>query len=692
MSTLKENVDIIRAQVSRMKEALGVDPTTPLEEVTVAVEQGGGATGNANIYKVGTIEEMNALENIKEEDMCVVHGFMKTVLDQNTTTLTGTLYMEEDTITSDTAITSTTSVSFRDANYDLDVRFQVTATMLMIRVTDYLNGYTTYQTRYNSTDGITYTYASGPREIPLSKEVTKSGTTWNNIFTKAVYAGDLSFSGLYQYLEGSWDYAKIGMDPAPSTVFSTSKYYSDSGIRQGTFVRANHKENYITVSNTEPEIKTKLWFKPLVKFDGTASTSTITDSSVGNYVNRARKYSDALNFYKGGTLVSNFTSSSYYGGMTKAIHNGYLYVFIGSDDSNNASYKINLSTGAYSTVKNCPYSAHTMWDSSTVSIPYGNYIYCFSSLTASGNCAGMRRYYPSGNSWTSINTTDQGYSNTSPASFFEYNDKWYIFCLVARKIMIFTPSSNSTTVKDLPSNFITAGYTNRAWFQDGGKVYFERVYSSSNGAEDLGNAFFIYNLETNTVSNILLYDKADKPGNDDYPPNYFRSGTETCKYGSIIYEGDYAYLLGETDGGSSYNYIATVNIPIIKEAFTKNDAYIVFKKHGIVLSEVAMADCRIARSVLHTDGYLYSYTGKTVYKFTLQDILNNAIPCSSKYTLVFDTSSPKYNFLVSEKERLMFSDIYLMGTRGYACMTKGNTYVLNEDTNEYELLIENVVE
>ena len=70
MSTLQENVDIIKAQVARMKTALGVDPTIPLEEVTAAVEQGGGSSG---IYKASNIDEMNLISTAKLHDVCSIN-------------------------------------------------------------------------------------------------------------------------------------------------------------------------------------------------------------------------------------------------------------------------------------------------------------------------------------------------------------------------------------------------------------------------------------------------------------------------------------------------------------------------------------------------------------------------------------------------------------------------------------------
>lgn len=687
--SLMSKIATIDASIKAMKTNLGVSETAPLDEVVNATASGGGGgAGTPGVYKVATIEEMNAL-NVKEEDMCVVHSFMKTVLDENTTTLTGTLYMDEDVITSDTAISSTTSVSFRDANYDLDVRFQVSSTTLMIRVTDHADGYKTYQTRYDSTDGITYTYASGPREIPLSKEVTKAGTTWNNIFTKAVYSGDLSFSGLYQYLDGSWDYAKIGMDPSPSTVFSTSKYYSDSGIQQGTFIRANHKENYITVSNTEPEVKTKLWFKPLQKVDGTAVTKTYTTKDITNYARKNTTYEQFASIFNPTVVSTAVAAESTTANVNrpKAIVNNYLYILNNSYDSSNKAYKFNLSTGARSSIALCPFSSHTMWNSCTTTKVYGDYIYALCHLSNGG---GIRRYSTTGNSWSTINTTD--YDMGWYKYLFDYNGVWYIPNTSLTKCLVFNPSSSSGSVRNLPAEMIVGTYASyMLLFQEGNLAYLYNITDSR---------FIIWDFVGNTLVKMLAFDKAYALS-DEMPSTSWNDEDQGSGFQAHYYseDGRYAYSLDkDTDNNatisSPYNFILKIDLNVIKEAFEKEDALIVFNKGGIIKTEVPMHAPYLAGGVYNTDGYFYSYFigNDKVVKYKLEDLLKCNLPVTSKYTLVFDTSKDTHNVLIGENERLLFNDIFIAGTRSYKDLVKGNVYIYDEILQDYRLLIENVVE
>jgi hypothetical protein len=637
---------------------------------------------------VGSIAERDALTGIEEGDMCVVHGFTQTPITSATTTLSGTLYMDEDTIVADSAITTSSSVSFRDSSYNLDVRFQVSATLLMIRATDYANGYKMYQTRYESTDGITYTYVSGQREIPLAQEVTKTGTSWHDIFTKAAYCGSLTFEGMFQYTDGAWDYAKIGMDPSPSTVFSTSKYYSDSGIQQGTFIRANHKENYITVSNTEPEIKTKLWFKPVQKADGTAVTKEYTNANISNYVKKPSTYAQFKKVYNPEVVVPASATESTTANVNrpKVINGDYLYILNHSDGSSNKAYKFNLTTGARSTIALCPYSSHTMWDSCTIPKVYNGYIYALCHL---GNNSGIRRYNISSNAWSTVNTTD--YDMGWYKYLFDYNNVWYILNSTMTKCLVFNPSSNSGSVRSLPASLVEGTYAeHHLLFTEGTQAYFYNYTDSK---------FVIYDYVSNTVIKQISFDVGYK-NKYDLPMGEWNDSAYGADFQDIIYskDGVYAYSFDKESStgatiSSPYNYILTVNIPIVKEAFAKNDATIIFNKGGIIKSEVSMYAPYITNGI-YKDGYFYSYFlgDDKVVKYTLDDVLACNFPVSDKYVLVFDISKDSHNVEIGECERLLFNDIFLVGTRGYKDLVKGNVYKYDEIKQEYVLLIENVVE
>lgn len=82
MASLQENVEIIKASINRMKEALGVELTTSLEEITVAVEQGGGSSGtNFSDFNSYTILLYNHLYSGNVEGLGVIKLYRTTQTD-----------------------------------------------------------------------------------------------------------------------------------------------------------------------------------------------------------------------------------------------------------------------------------------------------------------------------------------------------------------------------------------------------------------------------------------------------------------------------------------------------------------------------------------------------------------------------------------------------------------------------------
>lgn len=148
MSTLQENVDIIKAQVARMKTALGVDPTTPLEEVTTTIEQGGGST-KSNIYKVATIEERDAITDMVKGDAClVIDGSIRNITSEDNVSK----IIFPVTVTLPQAVTTSTNSMITVGSAQGDMMLNSTSFRIML-----WGGDISYNIYYESTDGITYT-------------------------------------------------------------------------------------------------------------------------------------------------------------------------------------------------------------------------------------------------------------------------------------------------------------------------------------------------------------------------------------------------------------------------------------------------------------------------------------------------------------------------------------------------------
>ena len=151
-------------------------------------------------------------------------------------------------------------------------------------------------------------------------------------------------------------------------------------------------------------------------------------------------------------------------------------------------------------------------------------------------------------------------------------------------------------------------------------------------------------------------------------------------------------MLGSYNDSPVTNTIVRLNMDIVKEAFAKNDAYIIFNKQAAFTMDVAMANPYIPNGHLHTDGYLYAYSNRMLVKYKLEDVLKHCTPHCTSYSIVFDTSDNRYSVEIGEKERIMFNNIYITHPAYTVNLIEGNTYIYDEDLQDYRLLIENVVE
>lgn len=327
MSTLQENVDIIKAQVARMKTALGVDPATPLEEVTTTIEQGGGgSSAKSNIYKVATIEERDAITDMVEGDTCLVYFFQESNIDQTVNSKEFTL---PDVVVLPEAIIVEGFSYLRDSDYMEMMDFYITPTICSIRfqlMTDYI------MIEYASEDGITYTKTSGPTNVIASNNLSfpSDEQEWLSCMSYFLLSQQLNFEGMFNYHDNVWKYAEIGVTCSAEKMFLNNTAYTSKGFIEGVLKPVDYKKVNIEVSTTEPENVSGIWCKTSINFNKNTETKYPIVNKKFNIKTTAVETTDSL------LLSESFTNRSSF-----AIVGNYIYVF---DLYNSDSYKINLDT------------------------------------------------------------------------------------------------------------------------------------------------------------------------------------------------------------------------------------------------------------------------------------------------------------------------------------------------------------
>lgn len=225
---LMDKIALLDTKIKEMKVAVGLEENVSLDELVTKVESG-GTTTKSNIYKVASIEERDAITDMVEGDMCVVHtssiANMQVTDSVTAITFPATVVLPE-------AFTGNAWVSLRDADMTFDVMVDLAQTRMRcdIMADDYIS------ISYTSTDGITYTREDSYAEtIEFSSPVSCAyPEEWNDVLGYFLQVGGIEFGGLFEYTEGLWNYSKIGISTTADYVYADKNVYTDTGNLIGT--------------------------------------------------------------------------------------------------------------------------------------------------------------------------------------------------------------------------------------------------------------------------------------------------------------------------------------------------------------------------------------------------------------------------------------------------------------------------
>lgn len=199
--------------------------------VNINVPTGGGTPVKSNIYRVSTIEERNAITDMIEGDMCVVHR-------PNTKNATvDTIFQTAifpNTVVLDTAITDYINVMYRsvDASSRIECRGMLDSSSFRM---DCYSESGSIEIQYTSEDGITYTRTDNTgNPVDFGAELyCPYAEEWNDAVGYFIQISSIDFEGIFEYKDGIWEYAKIGMDTTSDYIYKNKKAYTDNGVLEG---------------------------------------------------------------------------------------------------------------------------------------------------------------------------------------------------------------------------------------------------------------------------------------------------------------------------------------------------------------------------------------------------------------------------------------------------------------------------
>ena len=254
MSTkLSQKLERINASMARIREKTNL-PNAVIEDVATAVEQlgtSGGETVKTNIYKVATMTERDAITDMVEGDMCVVHASSMANM-QVTDSVTAITFPA--TVVLPSAFTGNAWISIRSADYNSDVMIDLSQTRMRCDIM----GNDMISISYTSTDGITYTRTDSNAEtIEFSSPVSCAyPEEWNDVLGYFLQVGGVEFGGLFEYKDGVWSSANIGISLNANALMPGSKAYTNTGVVEGAFFTVKEQSDYKTLESMLDNVQT----------------------------------------------------------------------------------------------------------------------------------------------------------------------------------------------------------------------------------------------------------------------------------------------------------------------------------------------------------------------------------------------------------------------------------------------------
>ena len=531
--------------------------------------------GDADIYKVSTIEEMNSLENIKEGDICLIYsgGVYPISADSVFNSLT-----YNNTVVLDSAVTD-----FYDCMFTLEDESQgnifgdgqAFLDMSSFNARFFIDdggNFIDINIQYMSNDGITYTLdeysTKSPADLKYNFKI-QDKDRFNDIFGKFLSAEDVSFSGIYQHVLDentnslSWKYLNIKTTGTSTNVFNPATFYTSNGMVTSEINRGDFRQSNIFIQSDEPETKNGLWIK-LISKDGEEYNKVFNNSDiiglisgpVDNDVNMFTKEDFPISIYVDSS--TNRLYQSYNCCVTRVLYkynnsnksynaymlfrNGYIYLFSYDDGK---IQRINIETNEIEEIYKLTAHSDTSYQSnskfnyngvdSVYIIPYDNEV--------KGK---IFRF--------NLNTFNMEELNTGQNDLVNIEYDRYIEA-ISYKNKIFYSYDNVFKVVDVDNNLATEIPLNHS-MRSMSYIDFYNFYEnntidikySNHGSSSIETYYIRLNLETNEVTDIT---------EDDFISSKF--GVYTVYSDSYIYNFEHkkVYMFSETGNCGSKNMIYT---------------------------------------------------------------------------------------------------------------------------------------
>lgn len=278
-SLYNDRANIVKNLNEKGVEASADETFTQLAPKILNISTGGGE----GIYLKNTVEEMEGIENPKENDICLV--YTKEQIHPLETSKFAKAIIRH-TVTFEANEPGMSEFSSEDFNERLSVRVGTNYASVSYMTRD---GHQDYS--YDTSDGLTFTLNDYTEDVVLEFNSPLSNMMeYNASSAELLWIDDIDFSGLYEYKEGEWNYLDIDIKTDAANIFSPNKAYTSEGIVEGTTDPKTMYKIPIYIQADEPTDKSGIWIKPSYDYVSYARGKKVimfTNEDVGPESNKA---------------------------------------------------------------------------------------------------------------------------------------------------------------------------------------------------------------------------------------------------------------------------------------------------------------------------------------------------------------------------------------------------------------------
>lgn len=326
-SLYKDRANIVKNLNEKGVEASADETFTQLAPKILNISTGGGE----GIYLKNTVEEMEGIENPKENDFCVVYD---KVIEGVTEDSVFQVMILPNTVVLDASFTDFVSVNYESTDPSIFAMVDCSLDQQQFRIRggiDINGDFTSINVIYTSSDGITYI-----KEEPIESSVNLGTTVklseyseWNNLIGKFIQITEINFEGIYQYIESAWSYLDIGTTATADDIWSPNTFYTSDGMQTSSLNKLSYPKQNVYIQSTEPTEKTGLWLTLLsegaeeynytnkLTFDVSLVNAVRLDATLNNDENQVNSTTMPLSFC--------FCAPGRGGNMKSQVYDAILY-------------------------------------------------------------------------------------------------------------------------------------------------------------------------------------------------------------------------------------------------------------------------------------------------------------------------------------------------------------------------------